>query len=177
MAEGQVSQRDAPRAAAARLNRANSPTTDGSTPRSPCSRNGPRRTTQERHDGGLTRGDALPGRLKVPHFGPARTIALARRRSLVFWRSRPTFHQPDLSQQTRMSDTASGFVPTRSTQAVPGRAFWRKLTPDRVCFASGFDSNRDRRVAALPLVSRTRSQLLLLCRSYGVHQLQPGESE
>jgi hypothetical protein len=77
-----------------------------------------------------------------------------------------------------MFDTASGFVPTLNTHAAPPeRAFWRKLTPYRVCFASGFDSNRDRRVAALPLASHTRSQLLLLRRSYDVHQLQPGESE
>jgi hypothetical protein len=76
-----------------------------------------------------------------------------------------------------MSDTASSFVPSRFTHAAPERAFWRKLTPDRVCFASGFDSDRDRRVAALPLASHTRSQLLLLCRSYGVHQLQSGEFE
>jgi len=75
-----------------------------------------------------------------------------------------------------MFDTASGFVPTRFTHAASERAFRRKLTPDRVCFASGFDSNRDRRVAALPFSSRLRSQLLLPC-SYGVHQLQPGESE
>jgi hypothetical protein len=76
-----------------------------------------------------------------------------------------------------MFDTASGFVATRITQAAPMRAFWRKLTPYRVCFASGFVFNRDRRVAALPLVSRARLQLLLPCRSYGVHQLQPGEFE
>jgi len=76
-----------------------------------------------------------------------------------------------------MFDTASGFVPARITQAASMRAFWRKLTPDRVCFGSGFGSDRDRRVAALPLASHTRSQLLLLCRSYGVHQLQSGEFE
>jgi hypothetical protein len=76
-----------------------------------------------------------------------------------------------------MFDTTPGFVPNRITHATLERAFWRKLTPYRVCFASGFDFNRDRRVAALPLASRTRSLLLLPCRSYGVHQLQPGESE